>query len=163
MLVDPRTAFVVVTTLETAPSHEAEYLAAALERRGMPLGAVIANRVLPPEIASPAAAESAAWLASGARGGLSDRVAERLGETGGAGEGAPDPKLVGDILAELGRRFDDIALVAAREGERRSDLERVSPGVVTVPWMRGDIHDLVGLAELAGHLRDTADPAESRR
>ncbi len=30
LLVDPRTAFVVVTTLETAPSHEARFLARAL-------------------------------------------------------------------------------------------------------------------------------------
>jgi len=163
MLVDPRTAFVVVTTLETAPSHEAEYLAAALERRGMPLGAVIANRVLPPEIASPEAADSAARLASEAHGELAERVADRLAETvDGAGD-VPGSELVGNVLADLSRRFDDIAVVAAREGDRRSDLEAVSPGVVTVPWMRGDIHDLAGLAELASHLRDHPDGAESRR
>jgi hypothetical protein len=75
----------------------------------------------------------------------------------------PGPELVGNVLAELSRRFDDIAVVAARESDRRSDLEAVSPGVVTVPWMRGDIHDLAGLAELAGHLRGHPDGAESRR
>ena len=47
LLVDPRTAFVVVTTLETAPSYEARFLARELRRRGMSLGAIVANRVLP--------------------------------------------------------------------------------------------------------------------
>ena len=148
MLVDPRTAFVVVTTLETAPSHEAEYLAASLDERDMPLGAIIANRVLPTEIAAPEAAESAMRLVEDARGPLAEHVAERV---------SADPKVVGDVLHELGRRFDDIALVAAREGDRRVDLEAVAPTFVAVPWMNGDIHDLGGLAELAGHLRRPAD------
>ncbi len=47
LLVDPRSAFVVVTTLETAPSHEARFLANALVERQMSLGAIVANRVLP--------------------------------------------------------------------------------------------------------------------
>jgi anion-transporting ArsA/GET3 family ATPase len=47
LLVDPRTAFVVVTTLETAPSHEARFLARSLIEREMCLGAIVANRVLP--------------------------------------------------------------------------------------------------------------------
>ena len=47
LLVDPRTAFVVVTTLEAAPSHEARFLARELANRRMSLGAIVANRVLP--------------------------------------------------------------------------------------------------------------------
>ena len=56
LLVDPRTAFIVVTTLETAPSHEARFLARSLVERQMCLGAVVANRVLPEELAGTEAA-----------------------------------------------------------------------------------------------------------
>ena len=44
LLGDPRTAFVVVSTLEAAPAHEAAYLARELVGRGYQLGAIIANR-----------------------------------------------------------------------------------------------------------------------
>lgn len=170
LLVDPRTAFVIVTTLETAPSREAEYLASALAAREMPLGAIVANRVLPAETASPAASESANRLVDRADGDLAARVAERLSESvgdapAGSGEGRSevDPQTVAQVLSALGRGFDDIALVAAREGERRVELESLCPTLVSVPWMAGDIHDLAGLAELAGHLRGPSDAADSRR
>ena len=44
------TSFVVVTTLESAPLHEAEFLIDALQEREFPLTAVIANRVTPSEL-----------------------------------------------------------------------------------------------------------------
>jgi anion-transporting ArsA/GET3 family ATPase len=170
LLVDPRTAFVIVTTLETAPSHEAEYLANALAARGMPLGAIVANRVLPVETASVAASESANRLVDSADGDLAERVAARLsqsvvGAPGGADAAPPtvDAQTVGQVLSALGRGFDDIALVAARERERRAELELLCPTLVSVPWMAGDIHDLAGLAELAGHLHGPSDAADSRR
>ena len=47
LLGDARTTFLVVSTLETAPAHEAAYLARELLRRDYDLGAIVANRVLP--------------------------------------------------------------------------------------------------------------------
>ena len=44
LLADPRTTFVVVSTLEAAPSHEAAYLARELSRRELHLGARRARR-----------------------------------------------------------------------------------------------------------------------
>ena len=48
LLGDPRTTFLVVTTLETAPAHEARSWPASCWPRDYDLGAIVANRVLPP-------------------------------------------------------------------------------------------------------------------
>lgn len=144
LLVDPRTAFVVVTTLETAPSHEARHLARELLDRRMTLGAVVANRVLPPELGSADAAESAAALAA-SRTMIADELVPSLDGT--------SSRVVRSVLGKIASGFDDVALVAAREAERRAELSSLSSTVVDVPWMPGDIHDLVGLARLAAHLR----------
>jgi anion-transporting ArsA/GET3 family ATPase len=149
LLVDPRTAFVVVTTLETAPSHEAHYLARALVERGMPLGAIVANRVLPEELADPAAADSAHRLVEAADGPLAAAVADQLA---GDRDDAPDARVVTRVLDQIGRSFDGVALVASREADRWADLAELAPAMLTVPWVSGDIHDLAGLAALVDHL-----------
>ncbi|HSL73635.1 MAG TPA: ArsA-related P-loop ATPase [Ilumatobacteraceae bacterium] len=146
LLRDPRTAFVVVTTLETAPSYEARFLARSLIERGMALGAIVANRVLPAELAGSDAADSATRLADVADGELADTVAERLEASRGS---------VASVLSQVANRFDDVALVAARESDRRSELADLAPVLLCVPWLAGDIHDLGGLATLAGHLRNS--------
>ncbi|MGA7759572.1 MAG: ArsA-related P-loop ATPase [Ilumatobacteraceae bacterium] len=145
LLVDPRTAFVVVTTLETAPSYEARFLARSLLDRGMSLGAIVANRVLPESLASADAADSAVALLEAANGDLADAVAEVLDVP---------PKQVGTVLKRIASRFDDVALVAARESDRRTELADLAPVLLAVPWLSGDIHDLAGLGLLAGHLRN---------
>ena len=50
------TSFMVVTTLESAPLHETEFLIDALCQRGFSLNTVIANRVTPQELVSQAQA-----------------------------------------------------------------------------------------------------------
>jgi anion-transporting ArsA/GET3 family ATPase len=145
LLVDPRTTFVIATTLETAPSHEDRFLAEALAGRRMSLGAVVANRVLPAGFGDPAASDSAGILVDLADGPLAGQVAARLGEQ--------DEALVGSVLHHVAAQFDDLALTAARESERRTELESLAPTMLTVPWMTDDIHDLGGLGRIAGHLR----------
>jgi anion-transporting ArsA/GET3 family ATPase len=147
LLVDPRTAFIVVTTLETAPSHEARFLAQSLTARDMSLGAIVANRVLPEELAGSEAATSAATLLELADGELARDVAETLGGV--------SVKQTSTVLTQVAARFDDLALVAARESDRRSELAALAPVMLSVPWMSGDIHDVAGLALMAGHLRGT--------
>lgn len=145
LLVDPRTAFVVVTTLETAPSHEARFLARALLDRQMSLGAIVANRVLPAELAAEPTADAAAALLECADGPVADEVAAALDESA---------KRVRSVLRQVATGFDDVALVAARESDRRSELAALAPITLSVPWLAGDIHDLAGLSDLAGHLRN---------
>lgn len=164
LLVDPRTAFVVVSTLETAPSHEAAYLARALTERRMPLGAIVANRVLPASLAGTdaAAAAEAMVAATGEEPyGLALDVAAALD-----GVDADDPaavRRVDRVLGRLGQRFDDLSMVAAREADRRRELAELAPVMASIPWLSGDIHDLSGLGVLAKHLRSDSHGAESNR
>lgn len=145
LLVDARTAFVVVTTLETAPSHEARFLAQELLRRDMSLGAIVANRVLPHELAGTAAAESAEALRERSGPELASAIASELDD-------APID-VVDSVLDQLAERFDDVALVASRETERRVELASLTPSMLEVPWLSGDIHDLAGLGALVDRLR----------
>jgi anion-transporting ArsA/GET3 family ATPase len=144
LLVDPRTAFVVVSTLEAAPAYEARYLVAELERRSMQVGAVVLNRTLPDRIRRPAAATSA-------------RALRRLADDPAAVEGlaaasASSPDEVRAVLAEVGERFGDLAVVASREAERRSELDRLGVPTVAVPALEHDVADLHGVLELGSFL-----------
>lgn len=177
LLVDPRTAFVIVSTLETAPSHEAGYLARELAERRMPLGAIVANRVLPATLAGAEAAASAEALVA-ATGSEPRSLARRVGveldlvasRAGGGRTGEPDGGEDGEVvrridrvLRRLGERFNDLSTVAAREADRGAELERLAPTYVAVPWLSGDIHDLEGLGILSKYLRAGNDAAESNR
>jgi hypothetical protein len=117
---------------------------------------MVANRVLPPQLASTAAAEAA------------DDLADRTGREGDgelarlvAARTHDDPDLVDRVLHQMATRFDDLAMVAAREADRRTELAALAATTVTVPWLSGDIHDLQGLGRLACHLRGVADQADS--
>ena len=138
ILSDPRTTFVVVSTLEAAPTHEATYLARALRRRDLHLGAIIANRVLPKSFTTKSANQAARKLVK-----RSDEWAEAL-------EIDADTDEVSRVLAEMGRRFDDVAVVAKRETERSSELSSMSSLVVSVPVLDRDVDDLTDLVELTG-------------
>lgn len=131
MLGDARTTFIVVTTLEAAPATEARYLLDELTRRGLPLGAVIANRVLPESLRTLEARESASRLVDEASA-LAAELAPGIGA---------DPALVGRVLTEVGSRFHDFGVVAARQAERQAELASLCPLVVPVPWMEQDAGD----------------------
>lgn len=155
LLVDPRTAVVIVSTLEAAPAHEAAFLATALHERKMSVGAIVANRVLPRRLADSSAAVAAReLLEQTSRGGdskLAKAVAKEIGEK---------PAIVERVLHQMASRFDDLAMVASREADRRDELAELAHTAVDVPWLSGDIHDLQGLGLLAGHLRGSSDGQE---
>src|SRR5215203_2317163 len=98
LLGDDRSTFLVVSTLETAPSHEAMYLARELLARDYDLGAIIANRVLPSDLTRRAAATSAKRLAAAATDG--PLVADVAAALDGAGD-AVDERVVRDVLTEV--------------------------------------------------------------
>ena len=152
LLSDPRTTFLVVSTLEAAPAHEAAFLAGELLARGHHLGAIIANRVLPSALTRRGAATSADRLAEAiADDGLVDDVVADLA----ARRGAPvERRVVHDVLSEVAMRFHDVAVVATREAERRAELAELAPEVLDVPWLDSDVNDLAGLAALVRCLRN---------
>ena len=144
LLTDDGTAFVVVTTLEAAPAREARFMAEELQRRHMPLGAMVLNRTLPAEVRQPAAMKASKDLA--AAGGDKKLMAALAAETGATAEA------VQHVLGEVAARFHDVSVVAGREAERRRELEAVVPLTAIVPTMATDVHDLSGLLAIGKHL-----------
>jgi anion-transporting ArsA/GET3 family ATPase len=144
LLGDHRTTFVVVSTLEAAPAHEAAFLARALAQRDFHLGAIIANRVLPTGFTAKAAANSAKRLHAASGGDVAGRIATEI-----------DLPIddVASTLDAAATRFHDIALVATREAERRAELEGLATVVLTAPTLDRDINDVADLLALGEYLR----------
>jgi anion-transporting ArsA/GET3 family ATPase len=141
LLRDHRTTYVVVTTLEAAPLHEAEVFVDALGSRGFHLGAVVLNRVLPRYLLDDRAAGAAARLVDDP-GGAAAELAE-------LGDGAGDVAQVARVLTEVAESFLRFQVVAQREAEQQSELSVSTDVVVTVPYFETDICDLAGLLRLA--------------
>jgi anion-transporting ArsA/GET3 family ATPase len=136
-LADSRTTFVVVSTLESAPVAEAEFFIEALDDRGLHLGAVVLNKVLPDWFLAKGTAESAQVLAADAT---------RLSAALPAELGPPDQ--VARVLHEVGESFLNFQVVAKREAETRSELAAAPEVVASVPYFDHDIADLAGLLAL---------------
>jgi len=146
LLVDPRTAFVVVSTLEAAPAYEAGFLARELQHRGMHLGAVLLNRTLSPALRKPAAARAARDLRSAVD---DESFVVRV-----AGAAGAEPADVRAVLTDVSERFHDVAVVATREAERRAELESIGVLTVSAPALARDVADVPSLLELGRHLLD---------
>ena len=123
-------------------------VARELTRRRHHLGAIIANRVLPATLTRRGAATSAKRLAEAAR---DEATVARVADAIGVGD--DERPVVAAVLGEVAARFPDVALVAAREAERRAELAELAPQVLDAPMLDSDVNDLTGLLELVGHLR----------
>ena len=136
-LSDNRTAFLVVSTLEAAPVREAEFFIRELDARGLHLGAVVLNKVLPSYLRRTTATPVARRMVADA-----EEIAAALP----AEVGPPDQ--VARVLREVGESFLNYQVVAKRESEQRAELARTPDVVATVPYFEADIHDLAGLLQL---------------
>ncbi len=137
LLEDSRTTFVVVSTLESAPVREAEFFVEALEDRGLHLGAVVLNKVLPSWFLDKGATDAAKALCA-----RSEELAAGL-----PGSVGP-PEQVGRVLQEVGESFLNFQVVAKREAEMRAELSAAPEVVAAVPYFDHDITDLAGLLDL---------------
>lgn len=136
-LEDKRTTFVVVSTLESAPLHEAEFFMEALKESGFHLGAVVLNKVLPAYLLNSKAAGMAKKMAADPAAVAATLPAE-LG----------DPDAVARVLEEVANSFLNFRVVATRESEQRKALASAPDVLATVPYFNSDIHDLAGLLAL---------------
>ena len=116
LLHDRRTTFVVVSTLEPAPAHEAEFFIQSLDSMQFHLGALVLNKVLPAYLLDPVACRAA------------DDLAERSAELAPS-VGAGDPAQTARVLQEIAESFQRFHVVAQREAEERAELAAV-PEVV---------------------------------
>ena len=143
------TKFAVVTTLEVAPAFEAEYLLTELQSRSFSLAALIANRVLPLDIAQ----QTSAALAN-------DRslVGPETLQTAAAAAGLPAPSAeqCERVLDTLWRAAQD---VVAASGVEQSRLDKLShscsksgANVLTAQYVSGEITDMKGIVALGESL-----------
>jgi anion-transporting ArsA/GET3 family ATPase len=138
LLRDKRTTFVVVTTLEAAPAHEAEFFIDVLTSKKFHLDALVLNKVLPAYFND----EAASWRAVL----LADRAPELAAKV--AGVTGDDPAQVERVLIEVGESFCNFGVVAQREASERAQLSQVPTVVASVPYFETDIYDLEGLLRL---------------
>jgi anion-transporting ArsA/GET3 family ATPase len=140
LLADPRTAFVVVSTLESGPAREAEYFVDQLAERELALGAVVLNRVLPSSLRSVGGDRVARLLAADA-----DVIASEVDRAG-------DDASTARVLREVGASFVNFSVVAQREAEQRVALSRRADVVASVPQLSHDVADLSVLLEMGRSL-----------
>ena len=140
LLLDRRTTFVVVSTLEAAPVREAEFFIQVLTAKKFDMGALILNRVLPEYLLDDAAEARAARLCDDAAElAASNDLAELLGTS---------EAQLARVLSEIGENFRNFSVVARREAVQRHELEIRTEVVATAPEFEADIHDLPGLLHL---------------
>jgi anion-transporting ArsA/GET3 family ATPase len=140
ILADKRTTFLVVSTLEAAPLHEAEFFIDALDERKLHLGALVLNKVLP------------AYLRRTATTGVAKRLCADADGLASAVPDAGDAADTSRVLATIGESFLNYQVVAKREAEQRASLARTPDVVAAVPYFDADIHDLSGLLELGDQI-----------
>ncbi len=123
----PHTSFLIVTSPEVEPAREATFLADRLAAAGMPLGALVVNRVHAHGLGGFSTQEVASLLAPALGEDLAGRVAGNLGDF--------------DVLVRRDR--ETIARLSDALGEQRP---------IVVPQLDEDVQDLLGLARIAEHL-----------
>ena len=134
LLSDPRSTFMVVSTLEATPLREAEFFAQELVKRRLHLGAIVLNKVLPAYLRDPEATRLAQVMAA-----RSAELAEGL---------ATDPSLTPRVLEEVSESFLNFSVVASREAEQQAELASSPEVLATVPFFEADIYDMAGLLQL---------------
>ncbi len=129
LLADPHTCFLVVCGPQGEPIDEAVYFHRKLVEAKLPFGGVIVNKVHYP--------------------------AERLRSDGGNLEGDLAARLGDEDLAtRVAENFADYQALAERDARNIEHLaaELRTKGVIRVPYLDEDVHDLGGLAEINRYL-----------
>jgi anion-transporting ArsA/GET3 family ATPase len=129
LLGDSRTCFLVVCGPQGEPVDEAVYFHRKLVEAKLPFGGVIVNKVHYP-----------AEKLRGDNGDLPAALAEKLGDE--------------DLGQRVAKNFADYQALAERDA---ANIERLAKelrtkGVIRVPYLDEDVHDLAGLAEINRYL-----------
>ncbi len=138
LLADPRTCFLVVCGPQGEPVDEAVYFHRKLVEAKLPFGGVIVNKVHYP--------------AEGLRGG-------------DAGLPAALENVLGDegLARRVAENFADYQALAERDAANIERLARElrSQGVIRVPYLDEDVHDLAGLAQVNRYLFASSEEREA--
>jgi anion-transporting ArsA/GET3 family ATPase len=129
LLADPHTCFLVVCGPQGEPVDEAVYFHRKLVEAKLPFGGVIVNKVHYP-----------AEELGDEDGELEKRLKEKLGDA--------------ELAARVAENFADYQALAERDARNIKRLARElrTRGVIRVPILDEDVHDLAGLAEINRYL-----------
>jgi anion-transporting ArsA/GET3 family ATPase len=129
LLADPHTCFLVVCGPQGEPIDEAVYFHRKLVEAKLPFGGVIVNKVHYP-----------AERLRGDDGDLEASLAAKLGDE--------------DLAGRVAENFADYQALAERDAQNIEHLakELRTRGVIRVPYLDEDVHDLGGLAEINRYL-----------
>jgi anion-transporting ArsA/GET3 family ATPase len=152
LLSAPETAFVLVASPRRDTVGEAHFFAERLQEAGIAVEGLVVNRVHPsfglpaPGSRRPTSSRSTGRSRSSSSPGSPAAVA--------AGTAARAATLAGTEIGGYYRNLADFQAVASREQAHLSGLaEAVAPApIVWVPFLRSDVHDLVGMDEVAAHV-----------
>jgi anion-transporting ArsA/GET3 family ATPase len=135
LLADPGTCFLVVCGPQGEPIDEAVYFHRKLVDAKLPFGGVIVNKVH----------YAAEQLRGDAVDDLPATLTERLGDA--------------DLARRVAANFADYQALAERDARNieRLATELRSSGVIRVPHLDEDVHDLAGLAEINRYLFATGE------
>jgi anion-transporting ArsA/GET3 family ATPase len=134
LLAEPSTTFLVVCGPQGEPINEAVYFHRKLVEAKLPFGGVIVNKVHYP----------AEKLRTKAKD-LPATLAEALDDE--------------DLARRVAANFSDYQALAERDARNIEHLQREmrTTGVIRVPYMDEDVHDLAGLAEINRYLFATGE------
>jgi anion-transporting ArsA/GET3 family ATPase len=133
LLHDPQTSFIVVSTPEPSPLHEAEFFMRELEQRKLRLGGLVLNQVLPDVFHDPAAQREAAALLS-----LTER----------AGKVSPERQLALDVA----RSFQRFARLADRQADEIRRLAMAPERTVRIPMMNFESDQIGAMTDMGAML-----------
>jgi len=135
MLSDPSTCFLVVCGPQGEPINEAVYFHRKLVEAKLPFGGVIVNKVHYP----------AEQLRGAEPDDLPATLTEKLGDA--------------DLAQRVVANFSDYQALAERDARNIEHLatELRTRGVIRVPHLDEDVHDLAGLAEINRYLFATGE------
>jgi anion-transporting ArsA/GET3 family ATPase len=130
LLADPHTCFLVVCGPQGEPIDEAVYFHRKLVEAKLPFGGVIVNKVHYP----------AERLRGDGEADLEGTLTEKLGDE--------------DLARRAAENFADYQALAERDARNIEHLatELHTRGVIRVPYLDEDVHDLGGLAEINRYL-----------
>ncbi|MGE5282596.1 MAG: ArsA family ATPase [Chloroflexota bacterium] len=138
LLADERTCFLVVCGPQGEPVDEAVYFHRKLVEAKLPFGGVIVNKVHYP-----------AEKLRGDGDDLEAALAEKLGDA--------------ELAQRVAENFADYQALAERDAGNIARLatELRAQGVIRVPYLDEDVHDLAGLAEINRYLFASAEQREA--
>ncbi len=151
LLADPHTCFLVVCGPQGEPIDEAVYFHRKLVEAKLPFGGVIVNKVHYP---------AERLRGDGEAGGeeLEAALAAKVADGNGPGDEAAR-----DLASRAAENFADYQALAERDARNIEHLaaELRTKGVIRVPYLDEDVHDLGGLAEINRYLFASTEQREA--